>query len=445
MKTYVALAVLLVTGYILIGQSTSQPVAATYSHGVIHVTLPYKLPHPGEGRLVIEVLSPEDEAAGRAERQVMSSLNGTWREDVRLMKALPAEDLVWHRLRYRFTYAGQKEAALNETQSVSEILRMPVVRVLGQRSYLSGGPAASRIIVTDSHDQPLTGPASVRIDLETSGQPSRTLFAGPLNRRGSVEAQFRLPSGLVGNSALRYIVDTEIGSAEVTQPVRVEDKVSILLSTEKPIYQPGQTIHARALALNRSDHHATANRDFTFWLEDSRGNKVFKKVTRTDQFGITSAEFRLADEVNLGTYHLHAQMDDPQSGATNRAEIALTVDRYVLPKFKVAFDFSAAEAKPRHGYRPGDHVKGIIRANYFFGKPVESAQVSIKATGLDVAEFEAGSVSGKTDREGDTVSTSGYPPGSPESRSIMAPRTCWSKLLLPIPPDTPKRAVSRSP
>ena len=34
--------------------------------------------------------------------------------------------------------------------------------------------------------------------------------------------------------------------------MRLEDKVSILLTTEKPIYQPGQTIHVRALALDRA-------------------------------------------------------------------------------------------------------------------------------------------------------------------------------------------------
>ena len=59
--------------------------------------------------------------------------------------------------------------------------------------------------------------------------------------------------------------------------MRLEDKVSILLTTEKPIYQPGQTIHVRALALDRSNHEAAASRKLTFEVEDSRGNKVFKK------------------------------------------------------------------------------------------------------------------------------------------------------------------------
>ena len=400
MKTYGVFAAVLIVACVLIGQPNTETVAATYGHGVLHVTIPYKLPHAGEGRLAVEVLNPEDESLGRIERPLMSDEKGTWQEDVKLTTPLAGEDLVWQRVRYRFTYSGQKEAALAETQSISEILRMPVVHVLGQRSYLNGGQAAARVVVTDSKNLPVTGPASVRIDLETAGRQPRTLFTGPLNRRGTAEAQFRLPAGLVGNSTLHYTVDTQLGSAEVAQPVRLEDKVSILLTTEKPIYQPGQAIHVRALALDRFNHEASANRDLVLWVEDPRGNKVFKKATKTDEFGIASAEFRLAEEVNLGTYHLHAEMDDAAAGSTNRAEMALTVKRYVLPKFKVAFDFAGTEGQPRHGYRPGDHVKGVVRANYFFGKPVDGAEITVKGTGMDVARFDAGSVNGKTDSDG---------------------------------------------
>jgi len=174
--------------------------------------------------------------------------------------------------------------------------------------------------------------------------------------------------------------------------VRLEDKAQILLTTEKPIYQPGQTIHARALALDRSTHEATANRKLTFEVEDSRGNKVFKKATQTDEFGIASADFTLADEVNLGTYHLRTSMEPRTT-----AELALNVARYVLPKFKVALELTG---KSQHGYRPGDRVTGTVRANYFFGKAVDGGEVTVKASGMDVTMFDAGSVSGKTDGEG---------------------------------------------
>ena len=156
----------------------------------------------------------------------------------------------------------------------------------------------------------------------------------------------------------------------------------------------------RVLALDRANHEATAGRKLTFEVEDSRGNKVFKKVTQTDAFGIASAEFGLADEVNLGTYHLRALMDNGAGGATNTAELALNVERYVLPKFKVAVEFAGKDAHAKRGYRPGDHVTGTVRANYFFGKPVDGAEITVKATAMDVALVGAGSAQGKTDSDG---------------------------------------------
>src|ERR1700678_2284644 len=173
----------------------------------------------------------------------------------------------------------------------------------------------------------------------------------------------------------------------------------MLLTTEKPLYQPAQTIHVRALALDRADHEASAKRPLTFELEDSRGNKVFKTATTTDQFGVASAEFGLADEVNLGTYHLRALMGDANA-PVNTAEVALNVERYVLPKFKVAVEFAEKDNKPRRDYRPGDHVTGTVRANYFFGKPVDHAETAIKISSSDVDVFEAASTKGKTDKDG---------------------------------------------
>jgi hypothetical protein len=304
-------------------------------------------------------------------------------------------------MRYRFAYSDGKSGSIEGVETISHILRTPVIHIRGQQSYLAGGPAAIRVIATDSENRAIAGGGSLRIELGPADQKPRALFTGTLNERGTADAQFRFPAGLAGGHVLRYVVDTPIGSAEFTQQVRLEDKVSILLTTEKPIYQPGQTIHVRALALDRANHEAVAGRKVTFELEDSRGNKVFKKQTQTSRFGVTSAEFALADEVNLGTYHLRALMESAGGGSANTAEIAVNVQRYVLPKFKVAVDVGGTGSKPKHGYRPGDHVTGTVRANYFFGKPVDGGEVTVKALGMDVTQFEAASAQGKTDREGE--------------------------------------------
>jgi len=377
---------------------------ATYTHGMLDLTIPYHAAQAGAGKLSVEVLDPEDHVLGSAEKTVDAvEGKGRWHERIALAKPLAIDELVWHRVRYRFEYSDGKSAKVEGAESISEILRTPVVHILGQQSYLTGGEAAVRVIVTDSHDEIVEGRGSVRIELLVPERKSQLLFSGQLNRRGTTEAQFRFPAGVVGSYQLRYLVDTAIGSTEFIQPVRLEDKVSILLTTEKPIYQPGQTIHARALALDRANHEAAAGRKLTFEVEDSRGNKVFKKATQTDKFGIASAEFGLADEVNLGTYHLRALLggnENESESPTNTAEIALNVERYVLPKFKVAIDFAGSDHKTKRGYRPGDHVTGTVRANYFFGKPVDDSAVIVKASSMDVSMFTVGSTQGRTDHDG---------------------------------------------
>ena len=381
--------------------ASGEPAAsATYSHGMLNLILPYHAAHAGAGHLTVEVLDPEDQVLGSAERSVdVAEGKGRWQEQIKLSKPLAADDLVWHRVRYRFEYNDDKSAKIEGTESISQILRTPVIHILGQQSYLSGGSAAVRVIVTDSKNEVIAGRGSVQIELLGPGEKSQVLFMGRTNRRGTTEAQFRFPAGLVGSYPLRYRVDTPIGSTEFAQAVRLEDKVSILLTTEKPIYQPSQTIHVRALALDRANHEAAANRKLIFEVEDSRGNKVFKKITETDKFGIMSAEFVLADEVNLGTYHLRALLGESEA-PTNTAEIALNVERYVLPKFKVAVDFAGKDNRTKRGYRPGDHVTGTVHANYFFGKAVDEAEITFKASSMDVAVFDVGSVEGKTDRDG---------------------------------------------
>ncbi|HEU5022810.1 MAG TPA: MG2 domain-containing protein, partial [Bryobacteraceae bacterium] len=285
----------------------SEPVA-TYSRGIFHVSLPFPAPRNGAGELSVEVLNPEDHSVGAVKRRItVRSGSGLPDENIVLTGSLSMDDLVWHRLRYRFTYSGDAEPALKGVTSISRILRHPVVHVIDQQAFLAGSPAAVRVIVTAPDNETPIDSGTLRIDLMPSDQKPQTLFLGRLNSRGTSRAEFRLPAGVTGTIPLRFSVDTEIGGAEFTQNVRIEDKGSILLTTEKPVYQPGQTMHLRALALDRSNHQAMAARSMVFEAEDARSNRIFRRKTQTDEYGVASAEFTLAEEVNLGTWHLRAR------------------------------------------------------------------------------------------------------------------------------------------
>jgi uncharacterized protein YfaS (alpha-2-macroglobulin family) len=386
--------------------SEAQSMSALLSKGTLSLTIPYHADRAGTGKLEVELLGPDDQALAKADRLADATVgNGVWKQDLTIRPSTPFDQLVWQRLRYRFQYDGDTTPAVEQIRSVSTILRRPVMHILGQTSYLAGAPAAVRVIVSDATDSgtgetPITDNGTVRVQLLVPKENPRLLFSGRLDNHGTTQAQFRFPSRLNGSYALHFIADTPIGSTETTENVRVGDKVSILLTTEKPLYQPSQTIHVRALALDRSDRHAAANRKITFEIEDPRGNKVFRKSATTDAFGIASAEFKLADEVNLGAYHLRALMGDAENPESS-AEVTLNVQRYVLPKFRVAIDFTAKDGKPRRDYRPGDHVTGTVHAGYFFGQPVDHAAITIKASAMDVALFEAATAEGQTDAAGE--------------------------------------------
>ena len=387
------------------GSAETNAISAIYNHNALSVSVAYKAPHKGEAELKLEVLSPEDGVLGEASDQVhLAAGDAVWNAKVELGEPLPVDELMWNRVRFTLRYKDRREADVEEIRSISEVLVRPVLHILGQRSYIAGAQAAMRVIVERAGRdgaQTAAGNGTVRVEMLDSGRrndgAARLLFAGPIDRRGSAEVEFRFPAGLTGTFPIRFIAETPWGHVETTQTVQLENQVSVLLTSEKPIYQPAQTIHLRALALNRADRHAAAGQTMTFEVEDPRGNKVFRKTAATDSFGVASAEFALADEVNLGAYHVRAKMKGEDSSA---AELTVNVERYVLPKFRVAIEFDSKDGRPRRDYRPGDHVTGLVKANYFFGKPVANAEVNIKASAMDAELYDAATAEGRTDSSG---------------------------------------------
>src|SRR5207253_1221626 len=97
-----------------------------------------------------------------------------------------------------------------------------------------------------------------------------------------------------------------LGEERREQPVQVRSLSKILLISDRPVYQPGQMIHLRALALRPIDFKPLEKEPLLFEIEDGKGNKVFKKTLETSNFGVAWTDFQLADEVNEGDYHLRA-------------------------------------------------------------------------------------------------------------------------------------------
>lgn len=253
------------------------------------------------------------------------------------------------------------------------------------KTFYEGTPTLIKVIARDPvsgrpfSDQEITVNATV--DSVSRDFKVRT------DEFGSASLKLDFPNA--GEAKLVALMSTPGGGMDqAEQPVTVVRQRRVLVSTDKPLYQPGQTMHIRVLALKKPSLNPDADAPYTLEVMDGKGNKVFKQKGKLDKWGIASAEFRLANEVNFGTYKVKATVEDTPT------EKAVTVDRYSLPKFKVETSLDRAF------YTVGQTVKGSVLARYFFGKAVAFAKVKVSLATFDVEFTEFASVQGTTDAEG---------------------------------------------
>ncbi|MBI5479350.1 MAG: hypothetical protein HY906_10865, partial [Deltaproteobacteria bacterium] len=245
--------------------------------------------------------------------------------------------------------------------------------------------AAAHLAVSEDETRPLAG-AEVRARLVAADGKVLARAEARASVDGAADLRLRLPDLPPGQHTLRVEGVAAAGRSVHEGRLEITTGGRVLLTTDKPLYQPTQTIHVRALALRPIDLRPLGGREILFEVEDPRGNLVLRQPATTSKFGVAAASLKLAEEVNLGTYRLRAVIR-PQAGlAEVRDERTVKVARYSPPKFKVTI------VPDRPFERPGAKATGLIEARYFFGKPVAGAKLW-----LDAGPF---TVHGQTDAEG---------------------------------------------
>ncbi|MBN2439732.1 MAG: hypothetical protein JXJ04_00240 [Spirochaetales bacterium] len=299
-------------------------------------------------------------------------------------------DYVWYNIEYRVKSGEQKYSDL---KSLFQAIKRYDLTVLGSDTWEAGSVVPVHVIAKDNDWK-----ASYRKDKKGESQVSAVL----LSRKNKEVFTQLIKTDMNDDVFLDIPVPTETGSYTLaitaekegsamretaSFPVTVSRNIKIYITTDKPIYQPGQDIHIRALALGM-EKKPVADFPAIITVYDGKGNKVFKTETQTTEFGLVYMDFKLASFVNNGLYKIEVQVDDVT------AEKTVPVDSYVLPKFKLDCitdsDF----------YKPGSRILGNISSRYFFGKPVAGGEVLINTYIFDVEWNLQSSLSGYTDDEG---------------------------------------------
>jgi len=260
--------------------------------------------------------------------------------------------------------------------------------VIGQTRFAPDSDASVRVVVQDfGAGQPIAG-AQVKVSLKPAGGRAISLFEGQTDETGSLPVHFHVPADTPAEARLIVETRSAVGRDRVEQPVTIQREYRLLLTSDKPLYQPGQTIHMRALALSTFDLTSARGATVDFLVQDPRGNKVFRQSVVASDFGVAAADFILADLVNQGNYKLSVSIGD------TRSEKTVEVRPYVLPKFGVNV------STDRSFYLPGQRVEGLVQADYFFGKPVADGEVQVVGSVWDVERTVVVDISGQTDENG---------------------------------------------
>ena len=287
--------------------------------------------------------------------------------------------ILWYRLRYRLSpQESPAEILAGGLISLSEItpdifeLRITATEIVREGDRY-------RVRVQAVHPATHRPAANVRIDAKVTLDGDKDSVVKLNDSRmsdanGRVLFDFKLPSRYpqFPHGAQRSGGELEVtgtrGAVVVqnSSDVLVDQYVRVLISTDKPLYQPGQVIHMRGLLVSPSNQ-ALPNSDAYFKVCDPEGAVLYRTVATTSRFGIASADWNVPENARLGNYRIFVGVDGGEDQETQDVRIS----RYELPNFKVNVDLD------RKFYLPGQEATVTVRAEYLFGQPLLRGKVRV--------------------------------------------------------------------
>ena len=290
------------------------------------------------------------------------------------MKSSDEAAVFWYRLRYEIYQSDARSAVAQGIISVSQVAPdIFELHLATPTTVIPGGHFRATVRAV----QPVTLRPIQGVNLEAKLDVGEAQAKSPLASRAKTDSQ--------GYASIEFLLPPKIDEDELDLTVsgslqgftatvegddtQVSHFSSFLVSTDKPLYQPGQTLHARILAFDPS-RHAIADETVELRILDPDNTLVFRSNQRTSKFGIASADWPIPGNLRLGDYRIQADFGEDRS-ENGGAAATVKISRYELPTFTVS-------SKPDHAYYLlGQNARVEVRADYLFGQPVTHGHVRV--------------------------------------------------------------------
>ena len=271
----------------------------------------------------------------------------------------------------------------------NEHLRMVVT---APAQFTAGAPGSFSVATSSVDRRPL--PAQVQYALY-SPDTGEKLIAAQADTGKDGRALISLPPDkLIAGARLEIEARRTDGQQQdkgadsavrMTTRVEVEKiRYATQLTTDKPLYRPGEAIRFRSLTLTRFGLESDRELPVAFQLLDPAGGIVpGSEQSGYTRRGVAGGEFAIPPHFSGGTYTLVVRSTEEEAAFPEERR-DLFVRKYRLPRLKKELEFT------RDSYAPGDTVIADFQAERAEGGVAAEAQLLITAT-VDGANVFSGS------------------------------------------------------
>ncbi|WP_164008702.1 MG2 domain-containing protein [Pyxidicoccus trucidator] len=183
---------------------------------------------------------------------------------------------------------------------------------------------------------------------------------------GPLTTRVKLPQVPDGDYRLRARLTTPLGTDTVDAALPLYAPARVHVLTDRPLYEPGNEVRFRAVALRAKDLSPLDGRPGTWTLTDPSGEVVLEERAPAGPWGVVAGSFPLDRGATTGLWTVRWVSSSAQ------AEASFKVEPFTLPRFRVE------ASSPRPFWRAGDSPEVEGQVVYASGAPVADADVELE-------------------------------------------------------------------
>jgi len=323
-----------------------------------------------------EVVAAQSEAILLRNGDTVINVRLKWDEIAETEPTDRADLLLWKRLRYRLQTEASRYAEAHDisgTRSLGEMLKeLFTIRVVAPEAAPQGTPAHVRVFV----EHPLTHKPAAGVQIEAfayedeknRGEIRRTVTQADGSATVDVLSPRNPDNDREFDCKLKVIAASGLLKSEQEDEITFRRQSAAIITTDKPLYQPGQTLHIRSLVYDPYSHRPLKNEHLTLQIEDEESKTVFEKRLTTDRFGVAFADWLIPATSPLGRYEIRTEGEDDNDF---RGGTVVRVSRYELPTFVVNVE------PDKTFYLPGEDARVKVSASFVYGEPVKIGHIRV--------------------------------------------------------------------